>query len=110
MEDNSEADADGVLVQLRDILRRCRSLTSRSISLSPALLERAQADFLQRRAAHRDLVGEDEFHRWLTLTRLQARSRMRSLASVEDWTAALVAHDAMQASLSPAIESKLRKV
>jgi hypothetical protein len=60
------------------------------ITLFRSMLDRTQADFLQRRkpvvssTSHR--VGETEFHRWLTITRLLAREigRLR-MADVVDW-------------------------
>jgi hypothetical protein len=74
-----------------------------NIALSAKVLERAQQDFIERRAtarnANRPAVTERDFHRWLTLTRLQARSRQGRTADVEDWNLALVLDDAMVASL-----------
>jgi hypothetical protein len=74
-----------------------------NIALSAAVLDKAQQDFIQRRATarntNRPAVTERDFHRWLTLTRLQARSRQARMAEVEDWSLALTLDDAMVASL-----------
>ena len=68
---------------LRQILVRGRSLNSSKddLKFSPLLLERAQKDFLEKRKqCHKEspsspLPGEDDFHKWLTMTRLQAKTR-----------------------------------
>ena len=86
---------------LRETMARVRANINRdgskySFTLSPSLLERAQQDFLDRRqcayeskndetaasnkstlsSSPSSLPGEDDFHRWLNLTRLQAKSRL----------------------------------
>jgi Mini-chromosome maintenance replisome factor len=94
------------LCAIRGYLSRCLSQTF-NVALSPDLLEHAQADFLQRRAANREQVGAAAFHRWLTLTRLQARSRCSRTADLADWIAALALDDAMQSTISSATNSKL---
>ena len=79
-----------------------------NIVLSKRMLEKAQKDFVQRRLAARQTpvgsnepsqqqhIGEEEFHRWLTLTRLQARSCLgKRVATMEDWERALELDDAM---------------
>ena len=60
---------------------------------------------------HNDEIGEEEFHRWLTITRLQARSRlglvmidgdmnnMNEVSHAEDWEKALSLDDRMLESL-----------
>lgn len=74
-----------------------------NIGLSAAVLDKAQKDFIERRAIARNnslpAVTERDFHRWLTLTRLQTRSRKAAVAEAEDWNAALTLDDAMVASL-----------
>jgi len=72
---------------LREILARGRSLDTNhdALKFSSILLERAQRDFLEkRRRCHESpsassgsaaLPGEDDFHTWLTLTKLQTKSR-----------------------------------
>lgn len=74
-----------------------------NIALSAKVLETAQQDFIERRATARNTnqpaVTERDFHRWLTLTRLQARSRQAKTTEVEDWKLALALDDAMVASL-----------
>jgi hypothetical protein len=69
--------------ELREILVKGRSLNNNNDSLkfSSILLERAQRDFLEmRRRCHESsesspLPGEDDFHRWLTLTKSQTKDR-----------------------------------
>ncbi len=71
--------------------------TNGNIKLAPSLLEQAQQDFLERRRHHTDvgdyggamgrsLPGEDDFHRWLNLAKLQSMSRctIRRLSSQDD--------------------------
>jgi Mini-chromosome maintenance replisome factor len=103
---SAEVDTASKLCAIRGYLSRCRSQTG-NIALTPDLLERAQADFLQRRATDREQVGSAAFHRWLTLTRLQARSRCSRTADLADWTAALALDDAMQATISSATKNRL---
>jgi len=93
--------------ELREILINGRSTIGNHVQLSPALLEQAQKDFLDRRrrcheslSASSPLPGEDDFHRWLTLTKLETRHR-RSRGtnttgmepSVKDWELALKLDD-----------------
>jgi hypothetical protein len=85
---------------IRHYVAKCRGTEDSSIVLSPKLLQKAQEDFVQRRqtfkgADGRSKVDEDDFHRWLTLTRLQARSRFQNIATVEDWTNAVLLDDKM---------------
>jgi hypothetical protein len=74
-----------------------------NIGLSKEVLDRAQRDFVDRRTYAREqnapLPLETDFHRWLTLTRLQARSRMSKSANETDWERALALDLAMAASL-----------
>jgi len=104
---------DTILRILRYILT-CRSNNTtdrQSISLPKDLLDRAQEDFIYRRknngsSMSRD-IEEHDLHRWLLLTRLQARSRFgerlstnretSSMAKIGDWENALSLDDAMQA-------------
>ena len=117
--------------ELREILVKGRSLNNNkdSLKFSSVLLERAQRDFLERRrrchdlSASSSLPGEDDFHKWLTLTKAQTKIRfsrdersnnnnntvlveegigqvkIRSMSSqyyepsVEDWEAALQLDD-----------------
>jgi len=71
-----------------------------SIALGKEVLEEAQQDFMTRRQEARRLgykvVEEDDFHRWLTLTRLQARSEGHEHATIEDWKNALRVDDLMK--------------
>ena len=103
--------------ELRETLAKGRSLKNRNDALkfSSPLLERAQNDFLERRrkchasSPSSPLPGEDDFHRWLTMTRLQTKSRFSRDESsnkkdgghktryfeplAEDWEAALKLDD-----------------
>ena len=89
-----------------NILPTLRSLYNRkvlsNIGLPTEVLEKAQDDFLQRRSQARksdkELPKEEDFHRWLTLTRLQARTRGSTTASSHDWERALVFDDAVKQS------------
>ncbi len=97
----STADLDNIssetISRIRQYLSLCRHSTG-SITLSEELLRRAQHDFVERRqkfrgASEENTIGEFDFHRWLTLTRLQARSRFAenssNLANISDWEMAL---------------------
>lgn len=104
---------DTIMRILRYIVT-CRSNNStdrKSISLPKDLLDRAETDFINRRknngsSMSRD-IEEHDLHRWLLLTRLQARSRFgeinstdgetSSMARIGDWENALSLDDAMQA-------------
>lgn len=91
-------------------LRRQLALSRRgNVLLPPVVLERSQHDFVARRAAYQQgeesrqqllhhLPEEMDFHRWLTLTRLQARSHGRNEARVDDWEQALRLDNRMFAS------------
>jgi len=116
------------ILRIRSYLSRCRSSSSGSatsnVGLTREVLEQAEKDFIERRKTRRAAIatgimskntseiGEEDFHRWLTLTRLQARSRIGSgeiadgknglslqrQASVMDWNTALRLDDAMHVS------------
>lgn len=88
--------------QSKSILQKNDFSTSdnshKNISLSKLMLDRAQNDFVQRRKQASSItppVGETEFHRWLTITRLMARNRKDIVASVSDWIEALQLNDDM---------------
>lgn len=91
----SESDA----VQFRSQLAKGRKT---NVGLGAEVLTLAQQDFVDRRQDARDLEtrldGEEDFHRWLTLTRLYARSEGRDMATVSDWKNALRLDDAMRKS------------
>ena len=67
--------------EFREMLVKGRSFenSNRSLTFSSTLLEQAQQDFLKRRqrcyALSLTLPAEDDFHRWLILTKLQTKSR-----------------------------------
>ncbi len=84
--------------RIRKYLAKCRS--HGNVDLSQDVLKTAERVFLGRRQSHKESVGEDDFHRWLTLTRLQARSRQQQMAQLEDWSAALQLDDSMLQSMS----------
>jgi len=90
---------------------------NKSVFLSRGLLEHAQKDFVERRRRQREMTSrgnadasndsntieivEEHFHRWLTLTRLQARSRLEGIvggpaAAIQDWDMAVQLDDKMQ--------------
>lgn len=91
------------IVQMRAVLRR----RSSNVALPhEPLLEKAQQDFVKRRKLARaansstSIVEADDFHRWLTLTRLEARRQRRPTeATVGDWKNALRVDDAMKSQL-----------
>jgi hypothetical protein len=93
------ASGDDVAPLLREALAWARSGATTNIALSPEVLQQAENDFVKRRQQHGgQVVGEADFHRWLTLTRLQARSRRVYTAAVQDWQRALILDDAMRGS------------
>lgn len=95
-------------MKMDDPQKRTRTLPggANNVALSKQVLERAQNDFIQRRVATRgsdDLVTEEDFHRWLILTRLQGRSRNdgeQRGATTQDWERSLKLDDAMKLSYS----------
>ena len=116
-----EADSDHVLpaetaARVRSYIAHCRTYGSENneagnIALTRAILTQAEKDFVDRRVANRSdnssnsntkEIGEEDFHRWLNVTRLQARSRgLESAAGAEaslgDWEAALTLDDKTKA-------------
>jgi len=86
------------LLDLRSNLSRCHGLGN--VALDQSVLDQAQEDFLKLRGEARKLgetlPGEDDFHRWLTITRLQARCRGSTQATVDDWKGALRLDRAIQ--------------
>eukprot|EP00934_Nitzschia_sp_Nitz4_P005922 Nitzschia sp. Nitz4//scaffold107_size73032//69758//71548//NITZ4_005773-RA/size73032-processed-gene-0.116-mRNA-1//1//CDS//3329532632//5912//frame0 len=86
-------ESQSSLSQVRHLLSKgCQNVGN--VDLPSTVLEQAQEDFLQRRVQARKgndpkQPGEADFHRWLTLTRLFARTRSSATASNEDWRAAL---------------------
>lgn len=99
--------------RIRRYIAKCRSnqcFSYNSIALDKSILERAQKDFIEARQKIKRLGGrevtEQDFHRWLLLTRLQARSQIGAgvrksrgnsfEAEIEDWENALVLDDAMR--------------
>lgn len=99
--------------RIRRYIAKCRSNESfsyNSISLDKLLLGRAQKDFIEARQKSKTLGGrevtEHDFHRWLLLTRLQARSQIGAgmrkcreksfAAEIEDWENALILDEGMR--------------
>jgi len=89
---------------LREAISRAR--VTGNIPLAREVLEQAQKDFLYRRGHGRtedrideenhDIRKEQDFHRWLTLTRLFARARGSTEAVMADWHSALELDDAIR--------------
>jgi hypothetical protein len=114
-----EADSNHALpaetaARVRSYIANCRARGAENnagnIALSRAILSQAEKDFVDRRVANRSSnnnaaeIGEEEFHRWLNVTRLQARSRgvdptstSGTEACLGDWEAALTLDDKMKA-------------
>lgn len=101
--------------RIRSYIARCRGpADGGNIRLSRDVLSRAERDFVDRRVANRERnqggngpsaeIGEEDFHRWLNVTRLQARSKLGIVAassstagaSVADWEDALKLDDLME--------------
>jgi len=87
--------------ELREILVNGRASfigNNKSLKFSSTLLEQAQKDFLERRrrcheflASSSALPGEDDFHRWLTLTKLETKNRRsRGVKPANDKNAAVL--------------------
>ncbi|GFH60851.1 hypothetical protein CTEN210_17327 [Chaetoceros tenuissimus] len=103
--DESMSSMDMESVQrIRRFISNARS--NGSISLPKDLLSRSQKDFITRRQRSRisssKEVEEADFHRWLLLTRLQARSRPNGneqikTATIQDWENALAFDDKINA-------------
>merc|ERR1711971_240449 len=102
--------------RVRAYLACCRKPIN--ILVSRDVCQQAQDDFVERRVRRRNHknilmrqgeVKEEDLHRWLILTRLQARSQCANSdnesqdltisAVVEDWNLGLLLDDAMVASL-----------
>ena len=114
-----EADSNHALpadtaARVRSYIANCRARgvenNTGNIGLSRAILTQAEKDFIDRRVANRSSnnntaeIGEEEFHRWLNVTRLQARSRgvdptstSGTEACLGDWEAALTLDNKMKA-------------
>jgi hypothetical protein len=96
------------LEQVRSFLSVCRrhgvEEMHNNIGFEPSVMVKAQEDFIKARVEAREeqrpAPGERDFHRWLTLTRLFARSRKSKTAELEDWEQALLLDKAMGASLA----------
>jgi hypothetical protein len=87
------------------LLRRSLSLSrkTRSVKLGEQILEQAQEDFLAKRTTARSdhqlrMPQEEDFHRWLSMTRLQARSRQSETATVDDWERAFALDNTIMGS------------
>jgi hypothetical protein len=87
------------------LLRHSLSLSrkTRNVKLAGQVLEQAQEDFLAQRSTARSdhqlrMPQEEDFHRWLSMTRLQARSRQSETATVEDWWRAFALDNAIMSS------------
>jgi hypothetical protein len=90
------------LETLKQALSRARSVGN--ITLPRMVLEQAQHDFITRRERgregqghHQHLPNEEDFHRWLTLTRLFTRARGSAEATMADWQSALELDDSVRA-------------
>ena len=88
---------------LKSFLARCRlrqnGKGNSNICLGRDILQRAQEDFVKRRLEARSKgteVGEADFHRWLTISRIQARSYGCTSAAPMHWQEALRLDDAMR--------------
>jgi hypothetical protein len=92
---------EGVQATLRNLLASCRRACN--VKLSPQVLEKAQADFLSQRSTARTdrklrMPQEEDFHRWLCITRLLSRQRQSNAASIEDWNQAFALDNAVSDS------------
>ena len=101
--------------KLRTYFTRCQSI--KNIGISKALCLKAEQEFVERRKLARSEgstqnLNEDDFHRWLTLTRLQARSRGNGCVThetiLEDWELALQIDDAMKSTFSSSQVSPMK--
>jgi len=84
--------SDLVASRIRSYMRLCRKRDAISLS-DQDLLSKAQNDFINRRNVRttdtKPPVDEEDFHRWLTMTRLFARSHFKTAATSEDWESSL---------------------
>eukprot|EP00980_Cylindrotheca_fusiformis_P001486 scaffold345_cov134-Cylindrotheca_fusiformis.AAC.97 len=90
--DTNLSDLERELLVVRHTISMCRK--PGNVKLSEQVLEKAKQDFLAQRSIARSnpklrMPQEDDFHRWLSMTRLQARARHSESATVEDWERAL---------------------
>jgi len=110
-----------VAVRIRQYITRCRGRRKTNIGLPREVLSQAQHDFVERRKGNRhhlqnhgitpvsnaSKITENDFHRWLTLTRLQKRSRLgvshdflheqgSCVAEIKDWKASLSLDDSIR--------------
>jgi Mini-chromosome maintenance replisome factor len=103
---------DPLLIPIRADLQRNRSYcANRIIHLDDSVIESSQQEFCERRRRSRDtkcakintgvkeLVDEADFHRWLTLCRVHAKSRRSNVAEKVDWDESLKLDDSMVYSL-----------
>jgi len=112
MENVSSAIPHNIVSRICRYISKCRS-PQKTIALPRLVLERAQKDFIDWRKngmsqLSRD-VEEQDFHRWLLSTRLQARSRIGTHrrevsedieATVQDWENAVHLDCKMQGTCS----------
>ena len=82
-----------VISRIRRYISKCRS-PHKSVAMPKVMLERSQNDFIKWRKNGLPGFGRDieehDFHRWLLLTRLQARSRNGAFkADLKDWKNAI---------------------
>ena len=102
--------------RIRQFIARSRDsigVNSTNIALPRELLSKAQHDFVERRKEGRKYptcvnfnpeISEEDFHRWLTITRLETRScregqlvgvKKMKIARISDWESALLLDDQM---------------
>lgn len=92
------APEEHISSRIRSYIRSCRKRYPTSLS-DQELLNKAQNDFIERRNMRTEIkpiVDEEDFHRWLTMTRLFARSSRKSAATLTDWEASLRLDGAMK--------------
>ena len=112
-QDHHTADNSSTMLlsQFRLALAECRFWGNNIGFQGEGVLKEAEEYFLQERAKARVENAssappqEDDFHRWLTLTRLQARSHARgkhgsAAATLNDWQAAVALDGAVVSSTS----------
>jgi Mini-chromosome maintenance replisome factor len=107
---NWSSQLDPLLLPIRSCIQHNRcTVHNSSIHLDQSVIDRAQQDFCHRRSRSRNSgtttmttenrhvkeVDEVDFHRWLTLCRIHARSRGTNVAEIIDWEYAIQLDDAM---------------